>query len=196
MLVAWFGSNCSMEIANGQSDFANQQVVAVLDIARVFKENKSFNAEMAELKEEVLAAKKEASEGGDAVGELVERRIRWQEKEATIYAETYTKIQAVVHQLAEKHGIALVIRADTTMDFVSSAEVQKDDGELSEKATDWNGLSRAEVIKRINSSVIYHRRLDLTNMVIKALGKDRGSHVTEKRCEHCGQVLKAESQRK
>lgn len=69
-------------------------------------------------------------------------------REAKIYFETYQRMQSVVSSIANKHGISLVLRFDS--ETIEST-------------------NRAEVIKGVNRSVVYHRRLDLTNMVIREM---------------------------
>ncbi len=66
-------------------------------------------------------------------------------REAKIYYDTYQQMQSIVSSLASQHGISLVLRFD-------SAGI--------------DSTNRAEVIKGVNRAVVFHRRLDLTNMVI------------------------------
>ena len=69
--------------------------------------------------------------------------------EARVYYDTYLKMQTVVGDLAAKHSISLVVRFD-------GGQIDR--------------ASRPEVIKAVNRSVVFHRDIDLTNMVISAMG--------------------------
>ena len=70
-------------------------------------------------------------------------------REAQIYYATYQKMQSVVGKLAAEYGISLVIRFD---------------------GSDVNQSARPEVIKAVNRSVVFHRDIDITSMVIKGMG--------------------------
>ena len=69
-------------------------------------------------------------------------------REAGIYYETYKNMQTVVERLAQKFGIALVLRFDST---------------------EIDPTNRPEVIKGVNRSVVYHSKLDLTKFVMEGL---------------------------
>ena len=74
-------------------------------------------------------------------------------REAKIYYDTYQQMQSVVSSLANQHGISLVLRFDS--------------GAI-------DSTNRAEVIKGVNRAVVFHRRLDLTNMVIGQMNPSTG----------------------
>ena len=156
-------------------------VVAVLDVARVFKETPEFDIAMKKIREEAEglkgqitqqqeAIKAEAQQLGQYEPGSAERneleaaleqrqtalrtRARQAEadllnREAGVYFATYQQMQSVVGQIASQHGISLVLRFD-------SQEIDP--------------TNRAEVIKGVNRPVIFHRRLDLTNLVIQNMG--------------------------
>jgi Skp family chaperone for outer membrane proteins len=154
--------------------------VAVLDVAKVFKDNQQFSAKMASIKAEAdglkatIQQKQEAIKveaqglGGYEVGspernqmeatlEQKQTSLRTEarqaeanllNREAQVYYETYEQMKSIVSSIATQNGISLVLRFDSN-------------------PIDAN--NRAEVIKGVNRSVIFHRRLDLTNMVIKQM---------------------------
>ncbi len=155
-------------------------LVAVLDVAKVFKENAGFDAKMKAIKSEADALKVQITQqqesikaeaeqlGQYTVGspernsleeQLEQKQTKLRTKarqaetellnrEAKIYYDTYKEMQAVVSSMATQYGISLVLRFDSeTID----------------------PMNRAEVIKGVNRSVVFHRRLDLTNQVIKQM---------------------------
>ena len=156
-------------------------LVAVLDVARVFKENPEFDTAMKTIRQEAdglkaqitqqqEAIKAEAQQLGQYEPGSAERnemeatleqkqtalrtRARQAEadllnREAGVYFATYQQMQSVVGQIAGQHGISLVLRFD-------SEEIDP--------------ANRAQVIKGVNRPVVFHRRLDLTNLVIQNMG--------------------------
>ena len=167
--------------AVAQEEGESAGLVAVLDVARVFKENPQFDSAMKAIRQEAdglksqitqqqEAIKAEAQQLGqyeagsaernqlEATLEQKQTALRTQarqaeadllNREAGVYFTTYEKMQSVVGEIASQHGISLVLRFD-------SQEVDP--------------TNRAEVIKGVNRPVVYHRRLDLTNLVIQTMG--------------------------
>jgi Skp family chaperone for outer membrane proteins len=160
--------------------------VAVLDTALVFEHNPAFVKEMGELKATVeefdgylraeqakLAKYREQSQefqpGSPEFKKLEEDfargtanlNIKMQqhkreilEKESQIYYTHYKDLLEVVATLAERNDIKLVLR-------FNSQNVKGED--------------RASVMEAVNRGVIYQRNLNITNLVIKALGGDPNS---------------------
>ncbi len=163
-----------------QGDSVASGIVAVLDVAKIFTDNATFDSKMKSIKSEADTLKAEiqgeqekirqdaqklqgyeagSPERNQLEAELEQRqaalrtRARQSEqdllnREAAIYYDTYTEMQKVVADIAQQYGISLVLRFD-------SAEIDK--------------TNRPEVIKGVNRAVVYHHKLDLTNMVIKAM---------------------------
>ena len=163
-----------------QGDSGASGIVAVLDVAKIFTENATFDSKMKSIKSEADSLKVEIQGEQEKIrqdalklqgyeagspdrnqleAELEQRqaalrtRARQSEqdllnREAAIYYDTYTEMQKVVADIAQQYGISLVLRFD-------SAEIDK--------------TNRPEVIKGVNRAVVYHHKLDLTNMVIKAM---------------------------
>ena len=156
-------------------------IVAVLDVAKVFKVNKDFDSQMkgiktraeglkSQIQQQQEAIKSEAMEisqyeAGSADRNKMEAAVEQKQaalrtsarqaeaellnEEAKVYYNTYNKMQQVVGDLAAKHGISLVVRFDG--------------GSV-------DPASRPEVIKAVNRTVVFHRDIDLTNMVISGMG--------------------------
>ena len=177
--IAMVAPLISQSQANAQGE-AKSGLVAVLDVAKVFKENEEFDAKMKAIKSEADTLKAQITQEQEAIkaraqqlGEYeigspernkMEATLEQQQaglrtkarqaeadllnREAGIYYETYQQMQSIVGGLASQHGISLVLRFD------------------SEQIDPTN---RTEVIKGVNRAVVYHRRLDLTTMVSKAM---------------------------
>ena len=191
IVLGWGMTFCVAATSCGQEKNQTTQV-AVLDIAEVFKKYKSFNDKLEAIKVEAKALKKASEDGEGGVGELVKQRAELQDREAEIYAESYQEVQAAVEKIADEYGILLVVRADTSQDVPSAGQFlsETESTDIEKERGSWKGLSRAEVIKRINSNVIYHKQLDLTRLVIKTLEKASNVSAAAGKCEHCGQSLK------
>ena len=169
-----------------ESEAKNEGIVAVLDVAKVFKENSTFDTSMKAIKAQAEKLKADIQSQQEAIrqdamalqnyevgspernkleSELEQRQAALRTKarqaeqdllnrEAVIYFDTYSEMQTVVGNIAKQYGISLVLRFD-------SATIDK--------------TSRPEVIKGVNRAVVYHHRLDLTNMVIKAMSGSTAS---------------------
>ncbi len=156
-------------------------IVAVLDVAKVFKVNQGFDSEMKIIKneaeglkakiqqdqEDIKSEAMQISQYGAGTPERNQMEAAVEQKqaalrtmarqaeadllnrEAKVYFDTYQKMKTVVSELSAKHGISLVVRYD-------GSPVNPD--------------NRPEVIKAVNRSVVYHRDIDLTNMVIGKMG--------------------------
>lgn len=156
-------------------------LVAVLDVFRVFNENAEHATQMDQIKQAADAVKAEVegqlqqlanearaldgmsigSDERNAKEASLEQRqaslrtkARQQEldlltREARVYYQTWTRMQEVLARVCEHNNISLVIRFD-------SAEINPED--------------RNAVIKGVNRAVIYHDRLDLTDLVIQQMG--------------------------
>jgi Skp family chaperone for outer membrane proteins len=154
-------------------------IVAVLDVAKVFKENLEFSnqmdairAEADMLKKNIEAKQEEIRSKASTLSSMEPARRKQFEgqleqeqtalrtearqteqdllvKEASIYYATYTKMQGVVEQISQQHNIALVLRFD-------SAPINPDNPN--------------EVVVGVNRAIVYHHKLDLTTMVISNMG--------------------------
>ena len=153
----------------------------MLDVAKVFKVNKNFDSEMKNIKTQAESLKSQIQqqqevikaeamkisqyEAGSSERNKMEADVEQKQaglrtsarqaeadllnREARVYYDTYMSMQKVVGDIAAKHNISLVVRYDG--------------GRV-------DPASRPEVIKAVNRSVVFHRDIDLTNMVIEAMG--------------------------
>lgn len=171
-------------VAAGFSQVASAQgggLVAVLDVAKVFRVNKNFDDQMKKIRDEAEMLKTQIQQQQTQIQEDAKKVLTYEvgseernrqeteieqrqaklrtqarqlemqllTREARIYHQTYEQMKQVVGSAAQKNGISLVLRFDSTP---------------------VNPENRAEVIKGVNRSVVYHDQLDLTSMVIQSMG--------------------------
>lgn len=156
-------------------------VVAVLDVFRVFNENAEHSAAMEQIRQSAEAVKTSVEsemaqitseaqqvmkleagspERNQKEADLEQRqaalrtKARQQEidllaREAGVYYQTWNRMQQVIGAVAQHNNISLVLRFD-------SAAIDPE--------------NRGDVIKGVNRAVIYHDRLDMTDLVIQQMG--------------------------
>ena len=161
-------------LANTTESFAqsesNQQLIAILDVSKVFRQDASFIETLQELKERA----KQVKDGDfDSQQQREKAMAEVQQLESDAYAECYKRMSEVVASLAKQYGIKMVMRSDTEVIDMKD---------------------RTEVIKKINSPIVYHYQLDLTNLVIKEMKKVSSVSITPEPpapnfCDQCGQKL-------
>ena len=166
--------------SNAQEGPGTSGLVTVLDVAKVFEQYPAFKQKMDAIKAEADTLKQKITsdqeqirqeamklqnfEVGSPDRNQMERDLEHRQtdlrtqarqseqdllnREAIIYYETYSLMQSVVSEIAKENGISLVLRYDST-------PIDK--------------TNRAEVIKGVNRTVVYHRQLDLTTMVSQRL---------------------------
>lgn len=142
-----------------QSESPHRIPLAVLDVAKVFKEARDFNQKMQSMKLEIAsfdrtvkASRREQSDSlpPDLKAFAVAKKDTFLSDEAQAYAETYRAIENAVQRICRERDIGLVIRATTEpMD-------PKD---------------RSSVLQGVNRPIVYTAVPDLTADVIAALNK-------------------------
>ena len=172
--IGWVVTFCNTDASLGQS-----HSVAVLDVARVFKEDTTFQTKLEHLREEVKQAREEL--GNDSKKKLLAFQDEMMQKEADLYSETYERMQKVVGEIAETYDIVLVVRSDNSTPDQAKKEADDENEDKIAKQ------SRREVFKKLNRTVIYQKNLDLTPLVIEKL--KRNADVSVERCDKCGQEL-------
>ena len=135
------------------------QLTAVLDVERVLEEMDSFQKKLGELNVASAALDKlilsKIDDADEATNEtLREKQQELSKREAKIRLEAYQKIEIQVAKIASQHGIALVVRGRMS----GLADAERD--------------NLARVNEAIKNPIVYHRRLDLTNIVIQDINKN------------------------
>jgi hypothetical protein len=132
--------------------------VAIVDVAKVFKEARDFNQKMQSIKLQISdfesGIKTKRGENSqpspDLDAEIKEKKAAFLSDEAQAYAKTYRAIEKAVQGICRERGIGVVIRASTeTMD----------------------SSDRSSVLQAVNRPVVYTAAPGLTADVIAALNK-------------------------
>ncbi len=163
-----------------QQDNSNGGLVAILDVAKVFKDNPVFDTKMKAIKAEADALKKKIQDQQelirkDAAG-LEEFGVGTPERnnlEATLeqrQAALRTQArQAEADLLAREAGIYYdtytemqTVVAKLANQYGISLVMRFDSAPISRD-------NRPEVIQAVNRTIVYHHKVDLTGMVIQAM---------------------------
>jgi Skp family chaperone for outer membrane proteins len=164
----------------GQTAQAQEGLVVVLDVAKVFKENAAFTNKMANIKSEADRLKKQITEQQEAIklraqalGDLVAGSPERNQLEADLelqQATLRTEARQAETQLLNREAN---IYHDTYIEMQSVVESLASQNGISlvlrfdSEEIDQN--NRAEVIKGVNRAVVYNKNLDITSMVSKAM---------------------------
>ena len=137
--------------------------LAVLDVAKVFKEARGFNQKMQSMKLEIAdfdrnvkARRGEPTDPipADLEDEVKAKKAAFLSDEAQVYAETYRQIENTVQKICRDRDIGIVIR-------------------FTNDSLDPN--NRGSVLQAVNRPVVYTGVPDLTADVIAALNKSDAS---------------------
>lgn len=170
-------------VANGQQAQEQGQsgIVAVLDVAKVFKEHAQFNASMEAIKKEIevfeedFRGKREslqnqirALQSLQGQPEFKTEEAALARKEADLQIEANQKRAEILSKEAEiyystyNEVVATVARLSGS--YGISLVIRYDSGAIDQ-------TDRASVIKGVNRSVVFQRDLDLTKLVLQELNK-------------------------
>ena len=170
-------------VANGQQAQEQGQggIVAVLDVAKVFKEHAQFNASMEAIKKEIevfeedFRGKREslqnqirALQSLQGQPEFKTEEAALARKEADLQIEANQKRAEILSKEAEiyystyNEVVATVARLSGS--YGISLVIRYDSGAIDQ-------TDRASVIKGVNRSVVFQRDLDLTTLVLQELNK-------------------------
>jgi Skp family chaperone for outer membrane proteins len=163
------------------ADAPHRIPVALLDVAKVFKQARDFNAQMNRMKIEIEtfdrtirgrqaeleklrpkgsgsapssgeATEKAAKMAADLQAEVAAKRQSFLVEEARVYADTYKTIQDVVDQICQARDVGVLLRFSS--DPIDPAD-------------------RSSVLQGVNRPVVYSAVPDLTADVIAALNGDK-----------------------
>ena len=170
-------------VANGQQTQEQGQggIVAVLDVAKVFKEHAQFNASMEAIKKEIevfeedFRGKREslqnqirALQSLQGQPEFKTEEAALARKEADLQIEANQKRAEILSKEAEiyystyNEVVATVARLSGS--YGITLVIRYDSGAIDQ-------TDRASVIKGVNRSVVFQRDLDLTTLVLQELNK-------------------------
>lgn len=164
----------------GSAAFAQESGrVAILDVAKVFKQNTAFEAKMKEIKTQADQLKVQIKNEQDQIKAAVqqlstqERSEDRNQKEAEL-EQRHTRLRTTTRQAeADLLNREARVYYDTYLQMQAVVESMATEYGLSLvlrfDSQEINANNRNEVIKGVNRAVVFHRKLDLTGMVSDAL---------------------------
>ena len=158
-------------------------VVAVLDVAKVFKENAAFDsrmkaikAEADQLKTQIQGEQQTIKEAAMGVSQYEAGTTQRNEMEAKIEQD-----QAALRTRA-RQAEAQLLNREAKIYYDTYQQLQAVVGQLAEAnnialvlrfdGEPIDATNRGEVIKGVNRSVVYFSKIDLTNLVMQAMDTD------------------------
>lgn len=159
---------------------AQSGLVAILDVAQVFKQNQEFDSQMKSIKAEAEALKGKITKEQEGIKASAQQVTQYEvgspnrnkmelelEQQQTALR---TKARQAEANLLNREARIYYDTYQKMQSIVSSVAAQNGISLVlrfdSEKIDPTN---RAEVIKGVNRAVVYHRQLDLTKMVSNAM---------------------------
>lgn len=171
-------------VAAGFSQVTSAQdsgIVAVLDVAKVFRVNKSFDDQMKKLRDEAEVLKGQIQQQQSTIQEQAKQVLTFEvgsternQKESEVEQQ-----QAILRTKARQLEMDLLTREAgiyhrTYEQMKQVVETMAAENSISLvlrfDSTPMNPENRTDVIKGVNRSVVFHDQLDLTSMVINGMG--------------------------
>lgn len=168
-------SNHSLQAQEGQSG-----LVAILDVARVFKDNLAFESKMATIRTEAEKLKAQITQQQEAIKLKAQGLAQFEigSAERSSLEESLEISQAKLRTYARGQENQLLNR-EARVYYETYRQMQDVVGSLANQ----HGISlvlrfeseeidpdnRPDVIKGVNRSVVFHQRVDLTKMVTAAM---------------------------
>ncbi len=179
-LVAAVSMPLMSSAVSAQEGQSEGGIVAVLDVAKVFKANASFEQRMQNIKSEADSLKAQIQSEQESLRARAQQVSQY-EVGTTERNQMEAKIeqdQAALRTRARQAETDLLNR-EAQIYYATYIEMQKIVEQLALKhgvslvlrfdSSEIDPLNRGEVIKGVNRAVVYHHRLDLTKLVINTL---------------------------
>ena len=175
------------QTANAQE--AKSGLVAILDVAKVFKENQSFDSQMSAIKAEADRLKGKVTQEQEAIKQRAQQVTQYDlgspernKLEAELEQEQTalrTKARQAEADLLNREARVYYETYQKMQTVVSSLASQNGISlVLRFDSEDIDPTNRGEVIKGVNRAVVYHRQLDLTRMVATAMNGSQAAAPT------------------
>ena len=164
--------------ANAQGQAKSNGIVAVLDVAKIFKEHEQFNAQMERLKNEVTTF----DNGMKAKAEGLKTQMENAKNTYAVSSQEFKNAQAAIAkeqanlQITATQKRQEILGREAKLYLTTYQQIQSEVAKIagqynislvlrydSEKI---NQNDRASVIKGVNRAVVYQKELDLTNMLL------------------------------
>ncbi len=155
-------------------------LVAVLDVAKVFKENQAFDSKMKAIKAEADSLKGQIVQQQESIKSRAQQLTEYEvgSAERNKFEATLEQEQAALRTKARQAEADLLNR-EARVYYETYERMRGVVGNLASQhgislvlrfdSEEIDPNNRAEVIKGVNRAVVYHRRLDLTAMVSKEM---------------------------
>jgi Skp family chaperone for outer membrane proteins len=167
---------CAVSESNAQDQAGR---VAILDVAKVFKQNRAFDAKVKAIKAEADQLKQQITQEQDRIKAAAADLRNMPAGEDRNNREYQLEQQLTKLRTQTRQQEAALLNREARVYFETYNEMQS---VVSTMATEY-GLSlvlrfdseeidpnnRSEVIKGVNRAVVFHRKLDLTSLVSDAL---------------------------
>lgn len=187
--VALVAVATTIAAAAGQSATAQEAkagLVAILDVAKVFKENQTFDSQMKAIKAEADRLKAKITQEQEAIKARAQQVTQYDlgspernkleaelEQEQTALRTKARQAEADLLNREARVYYETYQQMQTVVSSVAGANgislVLRFDSE------DIDPTNRGEVIKGVNRAVVYHRQLDLTRMVATAMNSQQAN---------------------
>jgi Skp family chaperone for outer membrane proteins len=181
LLMAAIAVNVPFAAQSAEAQDGKSGLVAVLDVAKVFKDNQEFTSKMEAIKAEADTLKAQITKQQEAIKSRAQGLAQYEvgTPERNNLEAQLEQDQAALRTKARQAETTLLNR-EAQIYFDTYKKMQT----IIESLAGQHGISlvlrfdseqidptnRAEVIKGVNRAVVYHRRLDLTTMVSGAMG--------------------------
>ena len=155
-------------------------LVAVLDVAKVFKENQAFDSKMKAIKAEADSLKGQIVQQQESIKARAQQLTEYEvgSAERNKFEATLEQEQAALRTKARQAEADLLNR-EARVYYETYERMRGVVGNIASQhgislvlrfdSEEIDPNNRAEVIKGVNRAVVYHRRLDLTAMVSKEM---------------------------
>ena len=178
VLIAVTATVATTGQANAQE--AKAGLVAILDVAKVFKENHGFDSKMKGIKGEADGLKAKITQQQEAIKQRAQQVTQYElgspernKLEAELEQEQAalrTKARQAEADLLNREARVYYETYQRMQTVVSSVAASNGISlVLRFDSEDIDPTNRGEVIKGVNRAVVYHRQLDLTRMVSTAM---------------------------
>lgn len=159
---------------------AKAGLIAILDVAKVFKENAAFTAKMDAIKAEADRLKAEITKEQESIKTRAQGLTNFdigstERNDLEVELETQ---QSALRRRARQLETDLLNR-EALVYFETYKQMQAIVGSMANQygislvlrfdSSEINSENRPEVIKGVNRAVVYHSRVDLTNAVMEAM---------------------------
>ena len=172
----------AVTLAQDSTKSAGSGRIAVLDVARVFKEHKGFTAAMESLKSEVTAFDAAMKKKGEALRKEAENlQVSGLKKTSPKYSENEAKLakRDAELRIEANQKKKEILDREAKLYLETYAQIQDMVGRIA-KANDItlvlrfdsskiDSTDRASVIKGVNRAIVFQRDLDLTDFVLQQL---------------------------